>query len=219
MFLLSLPWQLDSLHTLVFSICCPRILPAKGLIARGGQQMHLRVLIMWLTLTVLTAEGCGGPDVRTDFDSSADFSAYRTFAFMGLKDRDQSGVLDHLLSWTRLEEMVRQQMTAKGLRQVGLDEHPDLLVRVWGGVKEKELVQSTGSMVGPYAGPSGARRYEEGGVTTYKFKEGTLSIDLMAPPKNELVWRGSIVGLLSNVQEENMQMANQGIIKAFEDYP
>jgi Domain of unknown function (DUF4136) len=175
--------------------------------------MHIKFLIMWLTLTLFTAGGCVGPEVRTDFDSSAEFSAFRTFAFTGLTDRDQGGVLDNSLLRKRIEEMVRQQMKAKGLRQVGLEEHPDLQVHFWVGVKEKERVESTGPMMGPY----GARGY--GGVTTYEYKEGTLIIDLMTPPKNDLVWRGSIVGILSNSKEENMQMVNKGIVKAFKDYP
>src|SRR5215831_18487880 len=125
----------------------------------------------------------------------------------------QVRVLDNSLLGKRIEDMVRQQVTAKGLRQVDVDEHPDLLVHFWVGVKEKEVVESTGPMVGPYGG----RGY--GGVTTYQYKEGTLIIDLMTPPKNDLVWRGNIVGILSKAKEENMQMVNQGISKAFEDYP
>jgi hypothetical protein len=80
-------------------------------------------------------------------------------------------------------------------------------------IKEKQRVESTGPMVGPY----GRRGY--GGVTTYDYEEGTLIIDLMTPPKNELVWRGSIVSTLADSKEENMQMANKAIAKAFEDYP
>src|SRR5215510_13208574 len=140
---LSLPLRVAGLHTLVFRICCTRNLPAKGLIARGSAQMHLRFLILWLTLTLLTAGGCVGPDVRIDFDSSAEFSAFRTFAFTGLGDRDQGGVFNNSLSQDQIEEMVRRQMTAKGLRQVGVEEHPDLLVHFWGGVKQKERVEST----------------------------------------------------------------------------
>jgi hypothetical protein len=58
-----------------------------------------------------------------------------------------------------------------------------------------------------------------GTFTTYKYEEGTLIINLTAPPKNDVVWRGSIVGILSNAKEENVQMVNKGIVKAFEDYP
>ena len=183
--------------------------------------MHIRFLIMWLALTLLTVGGCVGPNVRTDFDSSAEFSAYRTFAFTGLRDRDQGGVFNNSLSQEQIEEMVRQQMTAKGLRQVGVEEHPDLLVHFWGGVKQKERVESTGPMMGPYSGPAAGPSAMPGSGTfaTYKYEEGTLNIDLMTPPENDLVWRGSIVGLLSNAKEENVQMVNKGIVKAFKDYP
>jgi len=183
--------------------------------------MHIRVLIMWLTLTLFTAGGCVGPDVRTDFNSSAEFSTFRTFAFTGLRNRDQGGVFNNSLSWEQVEEMVRQQLTAKGLRQVGLEEHPDLLVHFLVGVKQKERAESTGPMMGPYAVPSAgpSAMPGPGTFTTYKYEEGTFIVDLRTPPKNDLVWRGSIVGILSNSKEENLQMANQGIIKAFEHYP
>ena len=179
--------------------------------------MHLRFLIMWLTLTLLTAGGCVGPDVRTDFNSSAEFSAFRTFAFTGLRDRYQGGVFNNSLSREQLEEMVRQQMTAKGLRQVGLEEHPDLLVHFLVGVKQKDRVESTRPMMGPYADPPAMPG--SGTFTTYKYEEGTLMIDLKTPPKNDLVWRGSIVGILSNAKKENARWINKGIVKAFEDYP
>jgi len=183
--------------------------------------MNIRFLILWLTLTLLTVGGCVGPDVRTDFDSYAEFSAYRTFAFTGLRDRYQGGVFNNSLSQEQIEEMVRQQMTAKGLRQVGVEEHPDLLVHFWGGVKQKERVESTGPMMGPYSGPAAGPSAMPGSGTfaTYRYEEGTLNIDLVTPPENDLVWRGSIVGLLSNAKEENVQMVNKGIVKAFKDYP
>ena len=218
---MSQPWQVGSLHTLVLRICSTRNLSAKGLIARGRQQMHFRFLIVWLTLTLFMVGGCVGPDVRIYYKSSAEFSAFRTFAFTGLTDRDQGGVLDNSLLRKRIEEMVRQQMTAKGLRQVGVEEHPDLLVNLWGGVKQKERVESTGPMMGPYAAPSAGPSAMPGSgtFTTYNYEEGTLMIDLMTPPKNDVVWRGSIVGILSNAKEENVQMVNKGIVKAFKDYP
>ena len=45
--------------------------------------MNIRFLIVWLALGLLTAGGCAGPNVLTDFDPSAEFSAFRTFAFAG----------------------------------------------------------------------------------------------------------------------------------------
>ena len=50
--------------------------------------MNIRLLIAGLALGLLAAGGCAaGPKVLTDFDPSAEFSAFRTFAFSGMTDR------------------------------------------------------------------------------------------------------------------------------------
>ena len=175
--------------------------------------MGTRCGALLVLVVILGAWGCTGPRVRTDFDPAADFTTFRTYAFAGMTDLNQGGVLNNSLVRKRLEQMVGQQLSSKGLRQVGLDEHPDLLVHYWITIKEKQRVESTGSMVGPY----GRRGY--GGVTTYDYEEGTLIVDLVTPSKNELVWRGSIVSTLADSKEENLQMVNKAIAKAFEDYP
>jgi hypothetical protein len=182
--------------------------------------MNIRFLIVWLALGLLAGGGCVGPKVQTDFDSSAEFSAFRTFAFTGLTDRDQNGVLDNSLLRKRLEEMVGQQLTAKGLRQVGLEDHSDLLVHFWVGVKDKQRVESTGVRGGAYGGRYGWRTgYYGGEVTTYEYQEGTLIVDLVESSKKELVWRAMIVGTLGNSPEKNAEMANKGVATAFENYP
>ena len=166
-----------------------------------------------LLVVMLGVWGCMGPKVRTDFDPAADFTTFRTYAFAGLTDLNQGGVLNNSLMRKRLEQMVGEQLSNKGLRQVGLDGHPDLLVHYWVTVKEKQRIESTGPMIGPYG------RREYGNVSTYNYEEGTLIIDLATPSKDELVWRGSIVSILSDSKEANITMVNRAIAKAFEDYP
>jgi hypothetical protein len=56
-------------------------------------------------------------------------------------------------------------------------------------------------------------------VTTYEYTEGTLIVDLVTPANNELVWRGNIVGTLADSKEKNLQVAQEGIAKAFAEYP
>jgi hypothetical protein len=186
--------------------------------------MNMRFLIAGLALRLLAAGGCAGPKVLTDFDPSVEFAAFSTFAFSGLTDRDQGGVLDNSLMRKRIEEMVGQQLTAKGLRQVGLEDRSDLLVHFWVGVKDKQRVESTGTAGGPYyyGGRYGWRAGYSGyysGVTTYEYQEGTLIVDLAESSKKELVWRATIVGTLRDSTEKNLEMANTGVAKAFEDYP
>ena len=182
--------------------------------------MNIRFLIASLALGLLAVGGCTGPKVITDFDLSAEFSAFRTFAFTGLTDRDQGGVLDNSLLRKRIEEIVGRQLTAKGLRQVGVEDRSDLLVHFWVGMKDKQRVESTGMTAGPYGGRYGrGPGYYGGGVTTYEYEEGTLIVDLAESSKKELVWRATIVAILQGSQEKNFELVNKGVAKAFEDYP
>jgi hypothetical protein len=181
--------------------------------------MNMRFLIAGLVLGLLAAGGCAGPKVLTDFDPSAEFSAFRTFAFSGLTDRDQRGVLDNSLMRKRIEEMVGRQLIAKGLRQVGMEDRPDLLVHLWVDVKDKQRVESTGGTGGGYGGRYGWGAGYPSGVTTYEYQEGTLIVDLAESSKNELVWRAKIVAILQDSPEENLEMVNKGVAKAFEGYP
>jgi hypothetical protein len=182
--------------------------------------MNIRSLVACLALGLLVAGGCVGPKVLTDFDPSAEFSAFRTYAFAGMTDRDQGGVLDNSLMRKRIEEMVGRELTAKGLRQVGVEDRSDLLVHFWVGVKDKQQVVDTGATGGAYGGRYGWRTgYYGGGVTTYEYQEGTLIVDLVESSKKELAWRATIVGTLGANPEENLEVADKGVAKAFEAYP
>ena len=137
-----------------------------------------------------------------------------------MTDLNQGGVLDNSLVRKRLEQMVGEQLSVKGLQQVSTGDKPDLLVHYWIGMKDKQRVESTGPAVGVYGG-RGPYGYGAGysGVTTYEYTEGTLIVDLVTPASNELVWRASMVGTLTDSKEKNLQMAGDAIVKAFEQYP
>jgi hypothetical protein len=208
--------------------------------------MNIRLLIAGLALGLLAVGGCAEwPKVVTDFDSSVEFSAFRTFAFSGITDRGKEvGPSDNSPLRGRIKQMVDEQLAAKGLRQVGVEERPDLLVHIFFGVKDKQRVQSTGmtpGLYGPgygagpgyYGGGTGygrqveAYQYQDGewepvklnGVTTYEERVGTLIVDLAHSSKKELVWRAVIRAALGDNLEENFKMANKGVAKAFKDYP
>jgi len=114
--------------------------------------MNIRLLIACLALGLLASGGCAEwPKVITDFDSSAEFSAFRTFAFSGITDRGKEvGPSDHSPLRGRIKEMVDEQLAAKGLRQVSVEDRPDLLVHIFFGVKDKQRVESTGMTPGLY---------------------------------------------------------------------
>ena len=208
--------------------------------------MNLRFLIAGLALGLLAAGGCAeGPKVLTDSDPSAEFSVFRTFAFSGMTDRGyEVGPSDHSPLRGRVKEMVDEQLTAKGLRQVSVEDRPDLLVHIFFGVKDKQRVESTdrtpslypgrysGRYPGFYPGLYSGREvtayeYHDGDwvpassrvVTTYEDHEGALIVDLAESSKKKLVWRAVIRAVLGDNLEKNFELANKGIAKAFKDYP
>jgi hypothetical protein len=175
---------------------------------------------MVLTLA-LTLWACTSFNVKTDHDDTADFSSFKTFAFAGLADVNKGGIYDNSLMQKRIESVVARELTTKGVRQVGLDEHPDLLVHYWVNVQDKQRLESGGTSVGVarYRGGYGWGAGYGGGVTTVEYKEGTLILDLVEQAKKELVWRATIVGTLQDSAEDNVELGNKAIAKAFEDYP
>ena len=156
--------------------------------------MNIRFLIVWLALGLLAVGGCARPyeiTVRTDFEPSAEFSAFHTFAFSGMTDRGQKiEASDNSPLRMRMKEMVHEQLVAKGIRQVGVEDRPDLLVHLLFGVNE-----------------------------TREFQEATLVVNLAESSKKKLVWRAVIRENVGDDLEKNFQMFNKGVAKAFKDYP
>ena len=189
--------------------------------------MHIRFLIASLALGLLAAGGCAaGPKVITDFDPSVEFSAFHTFAFSGITDRGREiSVSDNSPLRMRIKAMVDEQLAAKGVRQVSLEDRPDLLVHIFFGVMDEQHVGSTSGMPGFFGRYLEAYEYHEGawtlakGVTTYEDHEGALIVDLAESSKKELVWRAVIRAVLGDSLEKNFEMANKGVAKAFKDYP
>lgn len=182
--------------------------------------MRRRRFLPLLPVLIILVWGCAGMTVHTDFDPVADFTAFRTYAFAGMTDLNQGGVLDNSLVRKRLEQMIGEQLSGKGLSQVAVDDKADLLVHYWVGLKDKQRVENSGPSVGMYGG-RGGYGYGVGysGVSTYEYREGTLIVDLVTPANNDLVWRGTMVGTLAESKESNMQMAGKAIAQAFAEYP
>lgn len=166
------------------------------------------------------AVGCTSIDVKTDYDQSTDFSKFKTFAFAGMTDLNQAGVLSNSLIRKRIETAIGQELTKKGLRSVTLAQNPDLLVHYWMGVKDKQVVEATAPAMGGY-GWYGRYGYGGGygGVTTYDYQEGTLITDLIESTRKDLVWRATMKADLEDTAADNTELGREAITKAFESYP
>jgi len=183
------------------------------------------VLPLAVAALLLALGGCASaPDVRVDYDRSADFTQYQTFGFASPlgTDRDgyQSIVSQHLKAATQRE------LEARGMRLVGRD--PQLLVNFNAALNEKMRVITMpapiygmgGGYYGYRAGMYGAWPMYRDQTTVMPYQEGTLNIDVVDAARKQLVWEGVVTDIVTQEMWDNVQAAIDSAVQAaFEKYP
>ncbi len=154
--------------------------------------------------TIVFAQG-----VTYDFDRSADFTKYKTYAWVrGTNLNDQ-------LNHQRITRAVDSQLSARGFARVEAASNPDVLVAYHASFDRN--LEITASGFGGYrlAGPrSGTARVEEIVV-------GTLAIDMVDAQSRNLVWRGMATKELDAKAspEKKEKNINRAAEKIFRNYP
>lgn len=180
--------------------------------------------LRWLLAAGLLAllSACAtGPTVRTDHDPEADFSRYRSWAFYQPIAMEESGYSTYLTD--RIKADVRREMDARGYTYDPAS--PDLRVNFQGIVQDKTDVYSVPQSDYQVYYSYRARRYFAVPVwydqtIVNRYREGTLTVDLVDAGRNRLVWTGAAIGrVVRQTPEERMQEADEGIAEIFRRYP
>ena len=180
--------------------------------------MRLFGLVMLICFAALAA-GCSSISVKNDFDKEADFTAYRTFAWLqepvtAIGDANAARQMNTLLD-KRIRTAVETELQAKGMTVN--TENPDLLVVYHTGVDNKIDVTDWGySYPTRYGGWYGGSN-----VDVYEYKEGTLIVDLIDGKSKQLVWRGDATKTLEeNPSPERMEQNLREVVgRMFANYP
>lgn len=180
--------------------------------------MRLFSLVMLICFAALAA-GCSSISIKNDFDREADFTAYRTFAWLqepvtAIGDADAARQKNTLLD-KRIRTAVETELQAKGMTVN--TENPDLLVVYHTGVDNKIDVTDWGySYPTRYGGWYGGSN-----VDVYEYKEGTLIVDLIDSKSQQLVWRGDATKTLEdNPSPERMEQNLREVVgRMFANYP
>jgi hypothetical protein len=167
----------------------------------------------------LAAAGCSTISVTHDFDTQADFLAYKTFAWLqepttAIGDAKAAKQMNTLLD-KRIRSAVEAELQAKGMT---VDtQNPDLLVVYHTGVDDKINVTDWGysypTRYGGWYGPHD--------VDVYQYKEGTLIVDLIDTRSKQLVWRGEATKTLEEKPSPEQMDRNlrEVVGKMFANYP
>lgn len=181
----------------------------------------LRLPVAGITLAVLLAGCASGPDIRGDYDKTADFGKYRTFGFVAQAGTDSSEFRS--LATQVLQSAASSEMEARGYTRA---ENPDLVINFKGKLEEKTDIESTPA---PYYGPGWGYRgwygspyggYGGTEVTTRRYNVGTLVMDVVDRERRQVVFQGGIEGIVTKEmlqnREDSMRRAVSGI---FSRYP
>ena len=102
--------------------------------------LRLPITVLFFVLLCATAANA---KMAIDFNPNLDFSKYKTLAYIGGVESHVRLQLNPELLNNRMHRAVVRQLTAKGLREVQLEENPDLVVRYW--VEAESNAQVTGT--------------------------------------------------------------------------
>ena len=175
-----------------------------------------------LLVGALALGGCAsGPDVRADYDHSADFGQYRTYGFVAQAGTDDGDARS--LVTLMLQNAASQQMEARGYKRA---DNPDLVINFQGQLEEKVDVESTPAPYfgagwgygGWYGAPYGGWGATE--VTTRRYNVGTLVLDVVDREKRQVVYQGVISGVVTKEMQQNRQEAiTRAVGRLYEQYP
>ncbi len=171
--------------------------------------MRFNTMAVMAALTLLTLRAAA-QEVTYDFDRNTDFGGIRTYAWI------KGETLDDPFNHQRIVSAVDSQLAAKGLRQVGLDQHPDAYVAYHAIFRTEVQVSGASSAWG--ATRVGASR--SGTARTEEVVRGTLVIDLLNPATRALLWRGIAsreVDLMANpdTREKNITRTVGRLLKNY----
>lgn len=185
--------------------------------------MRTLALLSSVALCLAVSLGCSTIEVSYDYDSDANFGAYRTYAWLSEPPKltgDARAALErNSLLDKRIKTAVNEQMPGKGLTLT--DDSPDLLVVYHTGVEDQVQVTDWGyGYGGPYRRPYG-RGYGPRDVSVTKYRLGTLILDFVDASTQVMVFRATARKVLASdpTPQQIEETLNAAVTKMLEEYP
>lgn len=172
--------------------------------------------IIFLLFILVIVTSCSSIRVSSDFDKTAGFSNYKTYAFT---PEALALPLDDI-NRNRLISAIEKELAAKGFTK---SEKPDVLIDVT--IKTQTQQTATATNTGGYYGPGYRYGWSGGFSTTYidydTYTDGTLFIDMIDATKNQLVWQGRGTKTIDPdaSQQKREQNINYAVEQIFIKYP
>jgi hypothetical protein len=177
-------------------------------------------LLSVLAFVLLLFATAFGQDIRYNFDKNADFSKFKTYHWVQIKDAQK---VDDLVD-KQIKETIDAELAKKGLTKVD-GENADLYVAYQTALGTEKQFTSYNSDWG-YGGGwyRGGWYGPSGGMTTGQTSTiyvGTLAVDMYDSANKQLVWRGTASKTLDPKAkpDKRQKNLNKAVAKLLKKYP
>ena len=179
-------------------------------------------LIRWLAPVFLLLCGmAAAQDIRYNYDKSADFSKYKTYKWVEMKNSDKDAMVD-----SQIKSAIDAELAKKGLTKSDSD-NVDLYVGYQVAINTEKQVNTFSSDFG-YGGGWGYYGRGYGGMgsttstsTTSTLYVGALQVDLYEVSKKQAVFRAVATKTLDPKAKPEKRQKNlaKALEKMFKKYP
>lgn len=177
----------------------------------------MKKFLFGFALVMLVA--CAGPSVmNTKTAPDADFSRYKTFSFYDVTasgDTVSAGFNERIAV---LKTAIGDQLKARGFQPAAAG---DLRVNIGLVVKEEIQTRETDWRTDGRYRYAGQRNYtwksEE--IEVGRYRTGTVTLHLVDAAQNNMVWKGSVNGVLPEKEKNLPKAANEAMAELFKQFP
>jgi len=182
------------------------------------RQIMKKLSFLSMILLLLVAYNAMAQDVRYNFEQSANFSNYKTYNWVTIKEAEK---LDSMRDG-QIKAAIDAELAKKGLTRTD-GEKPDLLIAYQAAVQqEKEFYSYTS---GGYGGFRGGW-YGAGGMSTTSGSTSTiligqLGVDIYDAASQKIIWRGlasKTIDQKANPEKQQKNLA-KAMAKLLKNYP
>lgn len=160
--------------------------------------------------------------VRNERDSTAPWTAYRTFAFVDTSRVDPSpGTIEYRSAMEQVKRAVATELTKRGYQPAGDNRtagQPDLLVNIGAVVNEKTQTRQTTIYEAPRYIGQYRYHWQSQDVPVGTYREGTLNIHIVDARKENLIWDAAITSVLRK-KGVTPEQINEAVSKVFTKFP
>ena len=175
--------------------------------------------LLIITLSILAAS-CGSTlKVTNDYDKTADFSKYKSFSIYSLKT---TGSVSQLNA-DRIVNSIKAEMIAKGYNFV--ESNGDLTINGITILKDKQSVSAStnyygyGGLYRPYGYYGGMGMASSTSVSTYNYKDGSLTIEMVDTKSTKMVWQGIGNKEIDSPSKDPDTAIREGVKKIMASFP